>query len=54
MINYHRYSLALTDDEEQKFLLLKEKEIGIKKIFKKGLEELIRLEVLGKIEQEEV
>jgi hypothetical protein len=48
MDNYkgRRYSLALTTDEQEKYLILKNKNIGIKKIFKKGLSELIRENVL--------
>ena len=44
--NYYRYNIALNDDEQEKFLILQNKRIGAKKIFKKGMEELIRLQVL--------
>lgn len=41
MQKYHRYSLALTNDEEERFLIVKNREkIGIKKIFKAMLDVL--------------
>jgi len=41
MPEYHRYNLALNDEEQYLFLKVKEKEKkGVKKIFMAGLESL--------------
>jgi hypothetical protein len=53
MIKYNRYSIALTEEENQKFLIIKQNGIGIKKVFMKGIEVLIRDKVLDNVNNEE-